>query len=52
MSLIIFNYVTGYALAAQLERLAVSPLTLRKRIRDHIEREIDTLKQVGQQRFG
>jgi len=41
---LIFNYVTGYAEPAQLERLAVSPLTLRKRIRDHIEREIEHAK--------
>jgi polyphosphate kinase len=36
----IFNYVTGYAEPAGLERLAVSPLTLRDRICEHIEQEI------------
>ncbi|HKA79955.1 MAG TPA: RNA degradosome polyphosphate kinase [Xanthobacteraceae bacterium] len=36
----IFNYVTGYAEPAGLERMAVSPLTLRARVCQHIEQEI------------
>jgi polyphosphate kinase len=36
----VFNYMTGYAEPAELEKIAVSPLTLRKRICDHISQEI------------
>ena len=36
----VFNYVTGYAEPAGLEKMAVSPLTLRQRIREHIQQEI------------
>jgi len=37
----VFNYITGYAEPSDIEKMAVSPLTLRKRILEHIEGEIN-----------
>jgi polyphosphate kinase len=36
----VFNYVTGYAEPVDLQKIAVSPLTLRTRILEHIAQEI------------
>ncbi|MDR1828006.1 MAG: RNA degradosome polyphosphate kinase, partial [Methylobacteriaceae bacterium] len=36
----IFNFITGYAEPAQLERMALSPVTLRSSMAEHIREEI------------
>ncbi len=39
-----FNYMTGYALPEQMEKLTIAPLGLRKRIIGLIEAEIDNVR--------
>ena len=38
----VFNYITGYAEPSDIEQMAVSPLTLRKRMLEHIDGETDS----------
>lgn len=40
----IFNYITGYAEPSHLERLAISPLTLKKALLDNIAHETENAK--------
>src|SRR6187455_364118 len=40
----VFNYITGYAEPSDIERMAVSPLTLRKRIIEHIKGETNFVR--------
>jgi polyphosphate kinase len=40
----VFNYITGYAEPGGLERMAVSPISLKKKLLDHIAQEIEFAK--------
>src|SRR5690606_9063174 len=37
----VFNFITGYARPTELERIAVSPVTLRATLLEHIAREVE-----------
>jgi polyphosphate kinase len=41
----VFNFITGYAEPSDIEKMAVSPITLRKRIISHVHGEIAFAKQ-------
>jgi polyphosphate kinase len=41
----VFNFITGYAEPIDIEKMAVSPLTLRRRIIEHIHGEVGYAKQ-------
>ncbi|ARW09460.1 RNA degradosome polyphosphate kinase [Acetobacter ascendens] len=40
----LFNYVTGYAMPAQMEKIAFSPITIRSTLKELIQEEIDHVK--------
>ena len=40
----VFNYLSGYAEPEELERIAISPISLKKRLLEHIEEEIEHAK--------
>ncbi len=40
----LFNYMTGYARPEAMEKIAIAPLTLRERLMQHLEEEIEHAK--------